>query len=145
MSKRKGKVYRYEDLEFYACDGVVCIINTKDENPEQNMETASPIEFVKRAIAVHFKWSENKAPSELSKTSKLLEDALSCAKEAHKQTQDLAEYQENKKMKIFVPVMVEGIKNLEPFYNMTPEEAKKRLLEMIKRNDPMELLKKGLN
>jgi len=142
-SRRKGKVYKYKDLEFWAADGVVCIINTKDEDPEGNMETASPIEFVKRAFAVHFKWQENKFPDERSETEKLLEDAIACAKEAHKQTYNLVTYQESKKMKIFVPHMVEAVRNIEPYYNMTPEEARYRIVSMITKNKPEDVIKSG--
>lgn len=139
----KGKVYKYRDLEFWACDGIICIINTKDPDPYANMDTASPVEFVKRAIALHFKWTENKFPWERYETDRLLEDALACAKEARKQTESLMDKQESKKMKIFVPYMLTDVKNLEPYYNMTPEEAKYRIISMIKRDKPEDLLKKG--
>jgi hypothetical protein len=140
----RGKVYKYKSLEFYAADGVICIIDENDEKPEEQMEVCTPAEFIKRAIAVHFKWSQNKAPSEWSETSKLLEDALACAKEAQKQTEEMVYDIESKNRKILIPRVFTSVPNLDEYNKLTPEAAKAKILEMIKREKPEEVLKRGL-
>lgn len=143
--KKKGKVYKYQSLEFYAADGLICIIDTRDEDPIANMEVCRPGEFIKRAIAVHFKWSQNKKPDEFRETEKLMEDAVACAKEAQKQAAEMIYVASEKQNKILVPRVYTDVKNFEAYYQMTPEEAKFRLLQLIKRDNPEEVLKKGLS
>lgn len=141
----KGKVYKYKSLEFYAADGIICIVDENDEKPEEQMEICTPAEFIKRAIAVHFKWSQNKAPSEWSETSKLLEDALACAKEAQRQTEEMTYEAEKKHHKILIPRVFTSIPNLDEYNNLSPEEAKARILAMIKHEKPEDVLRRGLS
>lgn len=132
-------VYKYGDVEFWAENGFVYIINTKlaesvssytkatEEERMRLLKGLPPQEFLKRAIAVGLiesgRW--NDYPSELKKIKKFLQEARETYKKAMEQAKSRTE-NHKKQVKIFLPNEI----NFSP-KTIKPDEAEKILLDGI--------------
>ena len=86
---RRGKLYKYLQIEFYAERGMITVIDTEraaDSScpPDEAIQRVSPSEFIKRAIAARMS-AYDLYPSKTRELGRLLEDATTACKQAKAQ------------------------------------------------------------
>jgi hypothetical protein len=117
MANKEGKHFHYMDLEFWAQNGMVTVLDSKRAADGRDAADCifhvSPGEFIKRAIAVRMSTGDQ-YPDERRRASRFMEEAVIVAKEAKKQGDPSDErvldhvLKHNKRAQIIVPSMSGG-------------------------------------
>ena len=124
MPPREGPHYRFRDMEFWAEDGLITIVDVRraedsDVPHEDSVRHIRPGEMVKRAVAVRM-FIGDKYPNRAAEARRLLTDAATAAKLAQRQgiplTPEAAEEARKRRRKgrIVVPGMPEPRVEFQP-------------------------------
>ncbi|MEM3062159.1 MAG: hypothetical protein QW303_01245 [Nitrososphaerota archaeon] len=147
---RSGKRYKFKELEFWAADGMVAVLDTKKAGGDQlSVENATvwltPKDFLRRALGAfvlhrHFSVTEAR---------RLLDDAQTCAKEAYVQGNPLDEKVFRQKMEDARKIQISTTGIIVPFAQPRRdplyESYVRELKQLERRNDKTaeEVLLKG--
>lgn len=118
MANRESKHFKFRDLEFWAQNGMVTVLDTERANENRPVEDClfhmSPGEFIKRAIAVRMTVGDT-YPDEQREASRFLEEATVVVKMAKAQG-DLSDpnvvehmIKHERKAQILVPNTLVGV------------------------------------
>ncbi len=88
MTAKESKHYHFRDLEFWACNGIVTVLDERRAGDGRDANDCvfhmSPGEFLKRAIAVRMS-TDDKYPDERRRAGRFMEEAAIVAKQAKAQ------------------------------------------------------------